>query len=88
MNVYNKLDKTKALTNADSYMYYALVSAVPISPPSGSPRTHFVAFRLTYVCVLQEVLWTVLCSNNKGFAAPRAGIDDADPDCGKQICKP
>ncbi|KAL9117969.1 MAG: hypothetical protein Q9187_005488 [Circinaria calcarea] len=32
VNVYNKLDKAKALTNADSYMYYALVSAVPISP--------------------------------------------------------
>lgn len=84
MNVYDKLDKTKALTNADSYMYYASVSAVPISP---TLCIHFVAFQLTYVCDLQEALWSVLCGDDS-FAAPRADIDDVDPDCNNQACQP
>ncbi len=30
-------------------------------------------------------LWNVLCQ--KDFKAPRAGTDDADPDCGGKVCK-
>ncbi|KAL8942962.1 MAG: hypothetical protein Q9211_001163 [Gyalolechia sp. 1 TL-2023] len=59
VNVYagGALDRSKAITNADSYTYFAL-----------------------------ETLWTVLCSGGGAFEAPRAGIDDADPDCGDESC--
>ena len=88
VNVYNKLDKTKALRNADSYMYFALVSAIPLSITPGSPSIHFVTLALTWVCDLQENLFTILCKKTDGFAAPRPGIDDEDPDCKKQACQP
>ncbi|KAK4693733.1 hypothetical protein P7C71_g3720, partial [Lecanoromycetidae sp. Uapishka_2] len=51
-NVYDRLDKSLAKLNSDSYMYYAL-----------------------------QVLWTELCQPPNGYAAPRSGIDDNDPDC-------
>ncbi|KAL8760570.1 MAG: hypothetical protein Q9184_003252 [Pyrenodesmia sp. 2 TL-2023] len=59
LNVYTggNLDRSKAITNADSYTYFAL-----------------------------EAMWTVLCPEAGGFDAPRAGIDDADPDCGGKSC--
>ncbi|KAI4183438.1 MAG: hypothetical protein LQ346_006333 [Caloplaca aetnensis] len=59
VNVYTGggLDRSKAVTNADSYTYFAL-----------------------------EALWTVLCPEGGAFDAPRAGTDDADPDCDGQSC--
>ncbi|KAL8916908.1 MAG: hypothetical protein Q9208_008272 [Pyrenodesmia sp. 3 TL-2023] len=61
VNVYTGglLDRSKAITNADSYTYFAL-----------------------------EAMWTERCPQNGGFNAPRAGIDDADPDCGFRSCVP
>ncbi|KAL9636799.1 MAG: hypothetical protein Q9204_002118 [Flavoplaca sp. TL-2023a] len=60
VNVYTggTLDRSKAITNADSYTYFAL-----------------------------EAIWTVHCPVGGAFGAPRAGIDDADPDCGNEQCK-
>ena len=40
----------------------------------------------SYIYYASEVLWSELCGNT--FQAPRALIDDSDPDCGGSTCKP
>ncbi|KAK4198320.1 hypothetical protein QBC40DRAFT_230309 [Triangularia verruculosa] len=39
----------------------------------------------SYAYYAAEVYWSLICQ--KEFQAPREGVDDADPDCGDQVCE-
>lgn len=85
------LDKSIALHNADSYLYYALVSSpllllLFLSSPPPLQILYLAAKRKLKALTMrfQETFWTTVAS--KDFGDPVPGVDDQDPVCGGSPC--